>query len=138
MLKDKTIISLLLLYIFSQAGSLAFGGLLFVYIVVYLLAIIYSVITISKTVLQDGRLKPVVSSLVLFFAANLILLLIYLPTLAYNPEINWKLKGEYEQDPKILQAYFPAVFFGFYFIIVLVTVIVTRSIFLYKENAKRN
>lgn len=115
---------------FFQIGALYFGvGLfLFVYVIAYISAIIYSAIRTSRGIRQTGNLKIMTHSLIPFFIANLILFIIYLPTLVYNPEINWKLKGEAEQDPMILLAYIPPAFLVIAFVILIMTAIVTKII----------
>ena len=134
MLRDKTIIGLLLLYMLFQLGALFLGvGLfLFVYTIAYIIAIIYSASQSSKAITQDRSLKVTLHSLTLFFIVNIVLFLIYIPTLIYNPEINWKLKGEVEQDPMILQAYVPVAFFIIATLIILLTAVVTEIVSFYK------
>ncbi|MDB5221539.1 MAG: hypothetical protein JWN83_206 [Chitinophagaceae bacterium] len=129
MLRDKNIIWLLLSYVVFQLGTLFLGvGLFFfVYIIIYLIAIIYSATTISKAIKQTGNLNFLIRSLLLFFIANLILFLIYIPTLIYNPEINWKLKGEIAQDPMILQVYVPPIFFVIALVIITATAMINKD-----------
>ena len=130
MLKDKKIIWLFLAYMLCQLGSLFLGVGLFliVYIVLYFITLVYFAITTSITLIQKENLKVIFNLLFLAFAANLILFLIYIPTLIYNPDINWHLKGEAEQDPMILQAYFPPIFFTASLAIVILTGVITKII----------
>lgn len=136
MLRDKTVIWLLLSYTLFQLGALFLGvGLfLFVYVITYIIAMTRSAIKSSRVVMQDSSIKTATYSLTWFFIANLVLFLIYLPTLIYNPEINWKLKGGVEQDPMILQAYVPIVFFITAVTIIVLTVVVTKFVLLYKTR----
>jgi hypothetical protein len=135
MLKDKTIFYLLLVYVLLQLGTLFLGvGIFFfLYIIVYLIAIIYTSIKIAITITQNQTFTTFVNSVILFLIANAILFLIYLPTLIYNPEINWKLKGETEQDPMILQAYVPIIFFIAAALIISITVIISKLVLKYKR-----
>jgi hypothetical protein len=139
MLKDKTVIWLLLFYMLLQLGALFLGvGLfLFVYVIAYIIAIVHSSIKSSRAMTQYSNMKAAAYSLSWFFIANLVLFLIYLPTLIYNPEINWKLKGEVEQDPMILQAYVPIVFFIIAATIIIVTLLITKLVLLYKARRTR-
>jgi lysylphosphatidylglycerol synthetase-like protein (DUF2156 family) len=139
MLRNKTLLWLLILYVLLQLATLFLGiGLfLFVYLIIYLAALIYAAIQTSRAVKQNNSLKPVLPSLVSFFIANLVLFLIYIPTLIYNPNINWKLKGEVEQDPMILQAYVPLAFFCIALIGLLFTALVTKFISSYKTRSVR-
>ena len=134
MLRDKTIIWLLLLYMLLQLGALFLGvGLfLFAYVIAYLIAIIHSAIQTSKAITKKSSLKNLVHSLIFFFIANLVLFLIYLPMLVYNPEINWALKGGVEQDPMILQAYVPPVLFVIAALIIILTAVVSKVVSFYK------
>ena len=93
----------------------------------YLIAITKASIESSKAV-KSGNWKVMMYSVALFFISNLILFCVYLPTLIYNPEINWRLKGETEQDPMILQAYIPPVLFAFAFLVIVLVTIITKAI----------
>jgi hypothetical protein len=130
MLRDKTLLWLLTSYVLLQLGALFLGVSLFLiaYLIIYLAALIYAAIQASKAIKGNSTLKPLFAPLVLFFVANLVLFLIYIPTLLYNPHINWKLKGEVEQDPMILQAYVPPVLFGIALIGLLMTALGTKLI----------
>jgi hypothetical protein len=122
-----------------QLGALFLGVglLLFTYIIAYIIAIIYSAVKSSKAIMQENSLKASIRSLLLFLVANLILFLIYIPTLLYNPEINWKLKGEVEQDPIILQAYVPPVLFVIAAVIIISTIFVSKVVSFYKTERMR-
>jgi hypothetical protein len=139
MLRDKTFILLLLTYLLFQLGALFLGvGLfLFAYAIAYIIAIIHSAIKSTRAMTQSSSIKDAAYFLTCFFIANLVLFLIYLPTLIFNPEINWKLKGGVEQDPMILQAYVPIVFFIIAATIIIVTLLVTKLILLYKIKRTR-
>ena len=86
---------------------------------------------------QDNNIKSAAYSLTWFFIANLILILIYLPTLIYDPEINRRIKGEVDQDPMILQAYVPIAFFIIATIIIILTILITKIVLLYKTRRTR-
>jgi hypothetical protein len=131
MLRDKTLFWLLTSYLLLQLAALFLGvGLFFIiYLIIYLTTLIYAAIQTSKAVIRNTSLKPLLPPLVLFFVANLILFLIYIPALLNNPNINWKLKGEMEQDPMVLQAYVPPVLFGMALIGLLLTAIAVKLIY---------
>jgi hypothetical protein len=137
-LHNRTILWSLLLYIVLQLSSLFSGNALFLfaYLIVYLFAIVYAAITCAKSMVRDGRIESIIGPLIIFFVANLILFIIYLPTLVLNPAINWKLKGEDEVDPMLLQAYVPPVLFLFASIIILIASLVAKSIRRVKLHSK--
>lgn len=125
MLKDKTLIRLLISYVLLQLAALFLGVTLFffAYIILYLIAIIYTAIKIAK---QRENLK-IFQALTLFFLTNIILFLIYIPSLIYNPNINWKLeKGGIEVDPMFYQAYVPIVLLVFALLILLLTAVIVK------------
>ena len=128
MFKHRTVIWLLLSYLLLQLSSLyqRIGVFVFIYPVIYLIAIIYAAIIISRTMMHSSSLRPFFNLVTLFFITNLILFLIYLPTIVYNPEINWQLKGEQEQDPMILTAYIPIAFFIISFVALVLTAALSR------------
>ena len=128
MFKHRTVIWLLIIYLLLQLSSLyqRIGVFVFIYPVIYLIAIIYAAIIISRTMMHSSSLRPFFNLVALFFITNLILFLIYLPTIVYNPEINWRLKGEQEQDPMILTAYIPIAFFIISFVALGLTAIFSR------------
>ena len=113
MFKNKTLLWLLAAYLILQLASLflSIGILLFIYIVFYLAAIFVGSKYVFTNIKKENNFKPLFYSILLFFISNLLLFLIYIPTLIYNPNINWRLKGEAEVDPMILQAYVPPIFF---------------------------
>ena len=128
MFKHRTVIWLLIIYLLLQLSSLylRIGVFVFIYPIIYLIAIIYAAIIISRTISQSSSLRPFFNLVALFFIINLILFLIYLPTIVYNPKINWRLKGEQEQDPMILTAYIPIAFFIISFVALGLTAIFSR------------
>jgi hypothetical protein len=127
---NKRIISLLILYILFQVAAFFLENFLFLiaYPLVYLIAVVYSV-TIVK-----GSLKSASKILLYFLGANLILFLIYIPTLLLNPNINWRLKGKAEVDPMFLQLYVPGVFFVIASIVVLVGLLIIKLIIRYRRT----
>lgn len=128
MLRDKNLIGLLISYMALQLATifLGVGFFLFIYVSLYTIATVYATIQSCRSLTQDESLKVGAYSLSWFFIVNLILFLTYLPTLIYNPEINWKLKGEVEQDPMILQAYVPIVFFIIAAIVLIVALLIAK------------
>lgn len=134
--ESKYIVGLLAGYVLCQLGALFTGNGIFflVYIVLYLVAIFCSSIDTARAIMQGRRLLLSLQHLILHFLANLILFLIYLPTLIYNPEINWKLKGGVEQDPLILQSYVPPLFFFVTVLILLLTAFIAKSHFASKSK----
>lgn len=139
MLQDKTLLWLLTSYILFQLAALFLGVGFFAifYLILYLAALIYAALQTSRAVGHSNSLKPVLLSLVLFFLANLILFVIYIPTLICNPNINWKLKGEVEQDPMIFQAYVPPIFFSITLIGLLLTALATKFVSVCKTGKRR-
>lgn len=139
MFRKTTVIWLLLLYILCQLAALFLNSVFFLlfYVIAYIIAIIHSAIKSSKAMARDNNIKSAAYSLTCFFIANLILILIYLPTLVYDPEINWSIKGEVDQDPMILQAYVPVAFFIIATIIITLTILVTKIVLLYKTRRTR-
>lgn len=138
MLIDKTLVWLLLSYVLFQLAALFLGvGLfLFAYLIVYIIAIIYSATKTAKAIVQTGSIRLALYPLLAFLLANIVLFIVYLPTLIYNPNINWKLKGEVEQDPMILQAYVPPVFFCMALLIFLLTTLVTKGVSRYRSRMR--
>lgn len=128
MLRDKIFIWALISYMAFQLATLflGFGFFLFIYVILYIIAIIYATIQSCRSLTQDQNFKGGAYSLSYFFIVNLILFLIYLPTLIYNPEINWKLKGGVEQDPMILQAYVPILFFIIAATVLIVALLIAK------------
>lgn len=134
--ESKYIVGLLVGYMLFQLGALSTGNGIFflIYIILYLVAIFCSAIETSRVIMQDESILLSLQHLIFHLLANLILFLIYLPTLIYNPEINWKLKGEVEQDPMILQSYVPLFFFAVAVMILLVTALVAKVISIRKKS----
>lgn len=89
------------------------SGLLFLfYEVLFVSAIIIGIIWIIKDYKRNRNLRTLGLSIGLNFIINLILTIVYIPTLILNPQINWTLEnGGGESDPMILLAFFPIVHF---------------------------
>ena len=93
----------------------------------FVISIIVAIIWVSKTYKNHRKFTPLPYAIILNFIANLILTMIYIPTLILNPEINWSLKnGGQESDPMILLAYFPTLNFCLFLIIMLLTSITLK------------
>jgi hypothetical protein len=118
----------LVIYAVFQILSVFLGNALFLfaYLIVFIIAIVVGILDVRYKTLNCFSWKNILYPFFLFFITNLILFLIYLPTIWYNPEINWKDKGEAEQDPMILQVFVPIVFCIFSFIVLFVTWCVTK------------
>lgn len=132
---------LLILYALFQLATLflSIALFLFAYLAIYVASIVYAAILTSKAVIRKDNLKPLVVTSFSFFTANLILFLIYIPTLIYNPDVNptftWKLLADGEtQDPIILQACVPPIFFCIAFAVLVLTTFVTKFISGYKTR----
>ena len=112
MKENKQLIWLLIIYVLLQKASLYFGSgvLMVTYMIIYAMAIISGCRIVYVFLINGETYRKIIIPFLLFFTANLLLFLFYIPTLLLNPDINWRLKGEYEVDPMILQAYFPLVF----------------------------
>lgn len=130
MIKTKTLPVLLLLYVLLQLLSLILpiGLFLVAYLIIYLVAIFAGCKYIIINIIEDNNLRYLGFSILLFFAANCTLFLIYIPTLIYNTEINWRLKGEAEVDPMILQAYVPPIFFIGAVVVFVLSALVTKLV----------
>lgn len=104
---------LLTLYAFFQALTLLTHSafLLLLYVVLYLAALVVAGKMIVRKVREEGKLKELWKTILLFFLFNLVLFILYVPTLLMNPNINWRLKGEAEVDPMFFLAFFPGVLF---------------------------
>jgi hypothetical protein len=103
--ENKRLIVRLSLYVIFQIASLYIGFFLFAYLLVYIIAIITSAIRLASEIKEHNSIKPLFTHLFLFFVANLILFVIYIPAIIYNPDINWALKGGIEVDPMFMQIY---------------------------------
>ena len=125
---SKPLIWLLAVYILLQLLSLFTGSaiFLFAYLIAYIMAIFRESRIVYFFARNGGSYKKLLIPILLFFISNLILFLIYIPTLLLNPNINWKLKGEAEQDPMILQAYVPPILFLLAMLILLIILGVIR------------
>lgn len=89
------------------------SGLLFLfYEVLFVSAIVIGIIWIIKDYKKNRNLRTLGLSIGLNFIINLILTIVYIPTLILNPQINWTLEnGGGESDPMILLAFFPIAHF---------------------------
>ncbi len=126
--ENKRLIVRLSLYVIFQIASLYIGFFLFAYLLVYIIAIITSAIRLASEIKEHNSIKPLFTHLFLFFVANLILFAIYIPTIIYNPDINWALKGGIEVDPVFLYVYIPPIFFIAASLILTLTSIVAKGI----------
>jgi hypothetical protein len=82
-------------------------------------SIIIAVVWISKNHERSNNFLPFLYTTLLSFLANLLLILVYIPMLLLNREINWSLNGETtESDPMILLAYLPTLNFIIFLLIV--------------------
>jgi hypothetical protein len=106
--------------------------LLIVQQVSFFIAIVYSIRMIfSQTLIDRGKqFKNLIS---IFLTVNLLLLLHWVVTVYFDPEINWKLQGNnYEVDPWYYILYLPAV----NFLIALLTL--TGAFLVQKLRGNRN
>jgi hypothetical protein len=89
------------------------SGLLFlVYEVLFISAIVIGIIWLIIDYKRNRNLRTFGLTIGLNFIINLILTIVYIPTLILNPQINWTLEnGGGESDPMILLAFFPIVHF---------------------------
>ena len=132
---------ILISYFVLQIGGLLLKVGLFVILnfLIYSYGTIYAIVDtflLDKTCLSKF-LKRMAVYILHFFLVNLALFVIYLPTIIYNPDINWKLKGEYEQDPMILQAYIPIVLFCLSLFCLIIEFIVFLTLYyLYSKQKK--
>ena len=90
------------------------------------MAVIVGSLDIYFKINNSFEFKILLHPFVLFFLANLLLFIVYVPLLLLNPEINWHLKGEAEQDPKILMVYFPLVALIAAWIILVIVGVITK------------
>lgn len=100
---------ILVIYAIFQISSVFLGNVLlfYAYLIAFVIAIVIGVLDVRHKTLNCFSYKIISYPFLMFFVTNLILLLVYLPTIWFNPEINWKQKGEVEQDPMILQVFVP-------------------------------
>ena len=93
----------------------------------FLVSIVVAITWISKSYKLDKSFSPIFYTTFCCFLANLILTLIYIPLLILNPEVNWSLQdGRHESDPMILLAYFPAINFILFVVVVLIAVLTLK------------
>jgi hypothetical protein len=130
MIESKQLIWLLVVYSVLQLLSLWTGSavLLLAYLIVYVMAIISGGRMVYVFIRNREPYRKLFTPFILLFIANLLLFLIYIPTILLNPNINWTLKGEYEQDPIILQLYVPVIFCAAGFIVLLIVLGITFAI----------
>src|SRR4051812_49079102 len=130
MAENKQLIWILVAYMILQILSLWTGsGILFLaYLFAYIMAIVSGSRIVYVFIKNNEPLRKLFIPFILFLIANLLLFLIYIPSVLLNPNINWKLKGEYEQDPVILQAYVPPLLCIAAFIILLIVLGITFSL----------
>ncbi len=82
------------------------------YEALFIIAIVIGIIWIIKDYKSNWNLKALGLSISLNFLTNLILTIVYIPTLILNLKINWTLEnGGGEVNPMILLAFFPTVHF---------------------------
>ena len=123
---NRQLIWLLVIYILSQIASLYVGAFALIYLLVYLMALVAGSRVVYIFTLNKEPVKRLLIPFLLFLLANLILLLIYIPTLFLNPEINRRLKGEYDVDPMILQIFVPIIFFLVAMIVLFTVTVITK------------
>jgi hypothetical protein len=126
MKENKKLILYLSFYVIFQIASLYFGFPFVAYLLVYIIAVIVSSIRLVSEIKRNNAIKSFLTQLLLFFIANLSLFLIFVPTIIYNPDINWKLKGGIEVDPMFLYVYIPPIFFSFSLLVLLITLTLTK------------
>jgi hypothetical protein len=130
-IENKTYILFLIGYMLIQLSTLVFHSaiLFIIYEIFFIGSVIVAIIWIYKTYKIEQLMTPIWLTIFLNFLANLILTIIYIPTLYLNPAINWKLKdGGVESDPMILLTYFPTVHFIIGFLIILISGFTIRFI----------
>lgn len=135
--ENKIYIISLIGYAIFQLLSLIIKSpfILFVYFSLFGVSIGSGITNINKNYKLYNSLKTLWANVLLTFIVNLILTIIYIPTLILNPKVNWTLlDGRKEMDPMILLASFPTIFF----MISLVTFTVASIliIFFKKKNAE--
>lgn len=112
-LQYKGLIWTVCLYVIFQLLSLVIlqGLFLLFSLTAYIVSIVLSIVYLFNSVRSKTTWKYLNGTLLVYFIANLILFLVYLPVFVFNPEINWTLKnGGVESDPMILYAYVPPIF----------------------------
>ena len=104
------------------------SGLIFLaYEFVFVAATLIGIIWIVKSYKTNRKLTTVGLTITLNFIVNLIMTIVYIPTLILNPKINWSLEnGGGESDPMILLAFFPVAHFIAASIIFLICGLICR------------
>ncbi len=113
LLQHKSLIWTICLYVIFQLLSLVMLQTLFLLssLLAYVISIVLSIVVFFRSTQQRTVFSNLLGVILLYFLANLILFLVYLPVFVLNPEINWTLKnGGVESDPMILYAYVPPIF----------------------------
>ena len=131
LIDNKTYLLFLIGYMLIQLSSLVLHSaiLLILYEICFIASVIVAIKWISKAYKTERLLTPIWLTISFNFIANLILTIIYIPTLYLNPAINWKLKdGGVESDPMILLTYFPTVHFIIGSLIILISGLTIRLI----------
>jgi hypothetical protein len=111
---NKAYFLFLIGYMLIQLSTLIFHSfLLFIlYETFFIVAMILAIHWIYNTYKTERIWTPIGLSIFLNFLSNLILTIIYIPTLYLNPKINWKLEnGGGESDPMILLTFYPTAHF---------------------------
>lgn len=129
MKKFHILILILLGYIVSQLLAIYLQNSIF--IILYLVLYLYNIILGIFWLKSEFKWNTIIKYLLLTLTSNIILTLIYLKIFYFNPEINWKLKGDFEQDPIILYTYLPSVFF---IISIFIFIISTFIIWIINKN----
>ena len=126
--KNRKLTWLLVAYgIIQLSGLFIYNPLvLYGYEVCYLTAIFIGAIWVINKTKEERSFKTLGRTILLFFAINFGLFIIYIPTLLLNSSINWELDGGNESDPMILLAFFPAIHFIIAVTIIGLSGIVTR------------
>ena len=130
-LENKLYSYLLTGYMTIQLSTLFFhSGLLFlIYELVFVAATVVGAVWIVNYYKANRKLEPLGLSIVLNFIVNLILTIVYIPTLILNSQINWGLEGgSGESDPMILLAFFPAAHFIASAIVFIITGLICKLI----------
>lgn len=106
-----------------------FGLLFLIYELIFIAATLIAVVWIVNIYKASRKLTAVGLSITLNFIVNLILTIVYIPTLILNPKINWGLEGGGgESDPMILLAFFPLGHFIVASIIFMISGLICRLI----------
>ena len=127
--EHQIFVALLIGYIIFQLLCLLLSSSIFFFLneIVYIGAMVVGIIWLLEEYRKHFKFLPLGIILGLFFTANLILTLIYIPTLVLNPAINWSLEnGGGESDPMILMAFFPLVHFIIALIVMLIAALTIK------------